>query len=109
MEETERTVSMKNSNDTVGNQTLDVPACITVPQKMRHLVPHSYHVMAPKCGLTRRQINSQLLRNTEHITINAGRPLASQAGRRGATWLKRSCSRFVFGTLNVLIWHQVSR
>jgi len=27
-------LSMKNSNDTIGNRTLDLPACSTVPQQL---------------------------------------------------------------------------
>jgi len=30
---------MKNSNDTIGNRTRDLPACNAVPQPLRHRVP----------------------------------------------------------------------
>ena len=32
---------MKNSNDTIGNRTRDLPACSAVSQPMRHRVPPS--------------------------------------------------------------------
>jgi hypothetical protein len=30
---------MKNSNDTIGNRSRDLPVCSTVPQPLRHRVP----------------------------------------------------------------------
>jgi hypothetical protein len=30
---------MKNSNDTIGNQSCDLPVCSAVPQPLRHRVP----------------------------------------------------------------------
>jgi hypothetical protein len=31
---------MKESSDTIGNQTRDLPVCSAVPQPLRHRVPH---------------------------------------------------------------------
>jgi hypothetical protein len=36
-----RIMSMKNSNDTIGNQSRDLPVCSAVPQPLRHRVPHT--------------------------------------------------------------------
>jgi hypothetical protein len=36
----ERIMSMKNSNDTIGNRTCDHPVCSAVSQSLRHHVPH---------------------------------------------------------------------
>jgi hypothetical protein len=36
-----RIMSMKNSNDTIGNRTRDPPACSTVPQPLRQRVPRN--------------------------------------------------------------------
>jgi hypothetical protein len=33
-------MSMKNSNDTIGNRSHDLPVCSAVPQPLRHRVPH---------------------------------------------------------------------
>jgi hypothetical protein len=33
-------MSMKNSNDTIGNRSRDLPVCSAVPQPLRHRVPH---------------------------------------------------------------------
>jgi hypothetical protein len=36
-------MSMKNSNDTIGNRSRDLPVCSAVPQPLRHRVPyHQY-------------------------------------------------------------------
>jgi hypothetical protein len=35
-------MSMKNSNDTIGNRSLDLPVCSAVPQPLRHRVPPMY-------------------------------------------------------------------
>jgi hypothetical protein len=32
-------MSMKNSNDTIGNQSHDLPVCIAVPPALRHHLP----------------------------------------------------------------------
>jgi hypothetical protein len=32
-------MSMKNSNDTIGNRFRDLPVCSAVPQPLRHRVP----------------------------------------------------------------------
>jgi hypothetical protein len=32
-------MSMKNSNDTIGNRSRDLPVCSAVPQPLRHCVP----------------------------------------------------------------------
>jgi hypothetical protein len=39
-------MSMKNSNDTIGNQTRDLPACSTVPQPTAPpaACPHIIHI-----------------------------------------------------------------
>jgi hypothetical protein len=37
---TGRIMSMKNSNDTTGNQSCGLPVCSTVPQSLHHCVPH---------------------------------------------------------------------
>jgi hypothetical protein len=34
-------MSLKNSNDTIGNRTRDLPVCSVVPSPLRHRVPHS--------------------------------------------------------------------
>jgi hypothetical protein len=36
---------MKNSNDTIGNRSRNLPVCSAVPQPLRHRVPHysSHH------------------------------------------------------------------
>jgi hypothetical protein len=34
-----RIMSMKNSNDTIGNRSRDLPVCSAVPQPLRHRVP----------------------------------------------------------------------
>jgi hypothetical protein len=34
-------MSMKNSNDTIGNRSRDLPVCSAVPQPLRHSVPPS--------------------------------------------------------------------
>jgi hypothetical protein len=31
---------MKNSNNTIGNRSRDLPVCSAVPQPLRHRVPH---------------------------------------------------------------------
>jgi hypothetical protein len=41
-----RIMSMENSNDTIENRSRDLPVCSTVPQPLRHRVPHSKHVEA---------------------------------------------------------------
>jgi hypothetical protein len=46
---------MKNSSDTIGNRSRDLPVCSTVPQPLCHRVPHIGY-SAPKklprtCGL----------------------------------------------------------
>jgi len=38
-----RIMSMKNSNDTIGNRTRDLPVCTAVPQ-LRHRVPPYKHI-----------------------------------------------------------------
>jgi hypothetical protein len=35
-----RIVSLKNSNDTIGNRPRDLPVCSSVPQPLRHRVPY---------------------------------------------------------------------
>jgi hypothetical protein len=37
---TGRIMSMKKSNDTIGNRTCGLPVCSAVPQPLRHRVPH---------------------------------------------------------------------
>ena len=37
-------MSLKNSNDTIGNRTRDLPVCSAVPQPLRHLFPHIYYI-----------------------------------------------------------------
>jgi hypothetical protein len=34
-------MSMKNSNDTIGNRSLDLPVCSAVPQPLHHRLPRS--------------------------------------------------------------------
>jgi hypothetical protein len=36
-----RIMSMKNSNDTIGNRSRDLPDCSAVPQPLRYRVPHT--------------------------------------------------------------------
>jgi hypothetical protein len=36
---------MKNSNDTIGNRSRDLPVCSAVPQPLRHRVPLSIFVV----------------------------------------------------------------
>jgi hypothetical protein len=38
---TGRVMSMKNSIDTIGNRSRDLPVCSAVPQRLRHRVPRS--------------------------------------------------------------------
>jgi hypothetical protein len=38
---TGRIMLMKNSNDTIGNRSRDLPVCSAVPQPLRHRVPQS--------------------------------------------------------------------
>jgi hypothetical protein len=38
-------MSMKNSSDTIGNQTCDLPVCSAVPQPLRHHMPHNALVL----------------------------------------------------------------
>jgi hypothetical protein len=33
-------MSLKNSSDTIGNRTRDLPVCSVVPQPLRHRSPH---------------------------------------------------------------------
>jgi hypothetical protein len=42
---------MKNSNDTIGNRSRDLPVCNAMPQPLRHLVPHRTFVMTAFLGL----------------------------------------------------------
>jgi hypothetical protein len=37
-----RIMSMKNSSDTIGNRSHDLPVCSAVPQPLRHQVPHTW-------------------------------------------------------------------
>jgi hypothetical protein len=42
-----RIMSMKNSNDTIGNRSRELPGCSAVPQPLRHRVPLiSYHIIS---------------------------------------------------------------
>jgi hypothetical protein len=38
-------MSMKKSNDTIGNGTRDLSACSAVPQPLRHRVPPDLNIM----------------------------------------------------------------
>jgi hypothetical protein len=38
-------MSMKNSNDTIGNRFRDLPVCRAVPQPLRHRVHPNYSVI----------------------------------------------------------------
>jgi hypothetical protein len=38
-------MSMKNSNDNIGNRTRDLKVCSAVPQPLRHRVPHLKKIM----------------------------------------------------------------
>jgi hypothetical protein len=40
-------MSMKNSNDSIGNRSRDLPVCSTVPQPLCHHVPHILTVPSP--------------------------------------------------------------
>jgi hypothetical protein len=40
----EKMMSMKNSNDTIGNRSHDSPVYSAVPQPLRHRVPHNRKV-----------------------------------------------------------------
>jgi hypothetical protein len=42
---------MKNSIDTVGNQSRNLPVCSAVPQPLRHRVPHLQGLDGEKCSL----------------------------------------------------------
>jgi hypothetical protein len=42
-------LSMKNSSDTIGNRTRDIPVCSAVPQPLRHRVPRSVSTMDKRC------------------------------------------------------------
>jgi hypothetical protein len=41
-------MSMKNSNDTIGNRSRDLPVCSAVPQPLRHRVPPTVEVTDDK-------------------------------------------------------------
>jgi hypothetical protein len=41
-------MSIKNSNDTIGNRSRDLPVCSAVPQPLRHRVPHSVTTQTQK-------------------------------------------------------------
>jgi hypothetical protein len=41
-------LSMKNSNDTIGNRSCDLPVCSAVPQLLRHHVPPIFVVLKAK-------------------------------------------------------------
>jgi hypothetical protein len=43
---TRRIMSMKNSNDIIGNLSRNLPVCSAVPQPLRHHVPLYVHIMA---------------------------------------------------------------
>ena len=42
---TGRIMSLKNSNDTIGNRTRNLPVCSIVPYPPGHRAPHSLHVL----------------------------------------------------------------
>jgi hypothetical protein len=50
-------MSMKNSSDTIGNKSSDLPVCSAVPQPLRHRVPHSSTTPCTKFGHGKRMLN----------------------------------------------------
>jgi len=58
-------MSMKNSNETIGNRTRDLPACSAVPQPTappRHRANHAKfnpHYVAPKKLILNKKKNAQ--------------------------------------------------
>jgi hypothetical protein len=67
-------MSMKNSSDTIGNRSRDLPVCSAVPQPLRHRVPRIFQVIVLFkhcycCYYPRVAISSKLrLRETIMIT-----------------------------------------
>jgi hypothetical protein len=45
-------MSLKNSNDTIGNRSRDLPFCSAVPQPLRHRVPQCCHGNVKMVSLT---------------------------------------------------------
>jgi hypothetical protein len=63
-------MSMKNSNDTIGNRSRDLPVCSAVPQPLRHRVPHS-SIRATKInGKCVLEMGRKLEKISEQITEN---------------------------------------
>jgi hypothetical protein len=55
-----RNMSMKNSTDTIGNRSRDLPICIAVPQPLRH------QLRAPP-----KNVHLRKLSNSSHLSILA--------------------------------------
>jgi hypothetical protein len=55
-------MSMKNSNDTIGNRSRDLPVCGAVPQPLRYRVP-------PALYKGQLQNNNILAKNTPKVNI----------------------------------------
>ena len=73
-----RIMSMKNSNDTIGNRTRDIPACSAVPEPTAPpRAPTQHTVMAPKSQL---YYSILLYRST---VLNFTQEQATKAQRRG--------------------------
>jgi hypothetical protein len=53
-----RIMSMKNSNDTIGNLSRDFPVCSAVPQPLRHGVPQQWNNEFKYLGTTLTNQNS---------------------------------------------------
>ena len=69
----ERITSMKNSIDTIGNRTRDLPACEAVTQPLRHRVPQSWIRNIIIHILIHLAINSFWTKRKGNVTSNAYR------------------------------------
>jgi len=74
-----RIVSMKNSNDTIGNRNRDLPTCSAVPQPTA--LPR-----APESCSTGTELNDYLLVN--FVLLTAQRGDIRQKQRSSRTWLR---------------------
>jgi len=60
---------MKNSNNTIGNRTRDLPACSSVPQPMRHRVPPFTAWYVKSCLAVACIVQTQDGPNTMHRSV----------------------------------------
>jgi hypothetical protein len=63
-------MSMKNSNDTIGNRSRDLPSCSTVPQPLRHRVPlNCLIVMNDSLQHAQQTVNHILSRDPKYCVV----------------------------------------